>query len=222
MTTKVKSSQRKGNSSPSQSPIAPQVGGDGLLKRLAPWGLVVLVAITFAPLAGAEFIRLDDAYTLHQNPRLNPPSWQNLGLYWSEWRTGELGLYVPFTYTVWMTLAWAARVNEADPEGSYLNPWVFHSLSIALHIAGSLVVFALLQRLTRSRSGSNSSWAAWIGAAFWAVHPVQVESVAWASGMKDVLCGLLSLLAIWSYIRAVETPPQPPQNTQPPRPRPGE
>ena len=44
--------------------------------------------------------------------------------------------------------------------------------------------------------------AAAVGALLFSLHPVQVEPVAWTSGTKDVLAGLLSLAAIWGYLRA--------------------
>src|SRR4249919_2262811 len=118
---------------------APSVAGRDASTLRQYVALAVLVAVTFAPIAGAEFVRFDDAFTLHRNPRLNPPSWQNLGAYWREWRTGEMGLYVPVTDTVWMGLAWAGRVSEPDAEGSFLNPWIFHATSVVCHIAGALV-----------------------------------------------------------------------------------
>ena len=76
--------------------------------RWFPSLLIALVLLTFAPLFSAEFIRWDDPYTLHHNPRLNPPTARTLGAYWTEWRTGEYGLYVPVTYTLWAALVWTA------------------------------------------------------------------------------------------------------------------
>jgi protein O-mannosyl-transferase len=163
--------------------------------------LLALVLLAFAPAMGAEFVRWDDSVTLHHNPRLNPPSWRNVAFYWNDWRRGENGLYVPLTYTVWSALAWAGRVDQPDPAGIQLNPWVFHSANVALHAAAALVVLELLALLLRDRTPARA-WrrAAWIGAAVFAVHPLQVEPVAWASGTKDVLGGLLSLVAIWVYV----------------------
>jgi Flp pilus assembly protein TadD len=63
------------------------------------------------------------------------------------------------------------------------------------------VLLALLYRLTGSLT------AAWLAAAFWAVHPLRVESVAWVSQRKDVLSTLLGLLAIFCHLRAVTARP---------------
>jgi hypothetical protein len=75
-----------------------------------------------------------------------------------------------------------------------LLPGVYHAASVLVHALTALAVFALLRRL------SGADWAAGAGALVFAVHPVQVEAVAWASGMKDLLCGLFGVLAAWQYV----------------------
>jgi protein O-mannosyl-transferase len=60
-----------------------------------------------------------------------------------------------------------------------------------------LVAFGLLRLLI------GKTWPAAAGAMLFGVHPVQVEAVAWTSGLKDVLGGLLAMLAIWQYLMAV-------------------
>src|SRR5439155_14552039 len=74
--------------------------------------------------------------------------------------------------------------------------------SLLLHVISVLLVYAILRRLLRGHS-----WPAAAGALFYALHPLQVEAVAWASGMKDVLSGCLSFAAILLYLRAVTPPP---------------
>jgi tetratricopeptide (TPR) repeat protein len=152
--------------------------------------LIVLVLATFAPLYTAEFVRLDDPYTLHHNPRLNPATWAHIASYWREWKTGEEGLYIPVTYTLWSGLAKLARVDYPDFGGIALNPWVFHSANILVHTTSTLLVFGILFKLLARPIPAT------IGAALFAIHPVQVETVAWASGMKDLLAGMFALAAI--------------------------
>src|SRR5206468_3998587 len=91
------------------------------------------------------------------------------------------GLYVPLTYSLWGALAAVAQTG--DGSARELNPSVFHCANIALHALSSLVVFAILRRLI------SSDLSAFFGAMLFAIHPLQVEPVAWISGMKDVLCG---------------------------------
>jgi len=152
--------------------------------------------MAFGNLGMADFSLLDDPFNIAVNPKLNPPTWQSLAYYW---KTQEVyGLYVPLTYTVWWLLACVARV-PADQNGITLNPWVFHSANVLLHLCGALAVFALLGQLLRNRR------AACIGALFYALHPIQVEAVAWAAGLKDVLSGMLVMVALWQYTVAAQS-----------------
>src|SRR4051812_38443706 len=167
----------------------------------------------------AEFTTWDDYYTVQHNPRFDPPTLEKVARFWppvlsaktAAARNGEnltgrafganervrvnhvFGLYMPVTYTVWGVLAAVAQTRD-ESGALVLNPWVFHSANVALHAASALVAFALLRRLV------GRDWPAAAGALLFGLHPVQVEPVGWVSGMKDVLCGLLSLVALWQYV----------------------
>src|SRR6185503_10299612 len=54
-------------------------------------------------------------------------------------------------------------------------------------------------------AANRAAWAAAIGAGLFALHPLQVESVAWASGLKDVLAGAFTLVALWLFLRFTPT-----------------
>ena len=112
---------------------------------------------------------------LANNAAFNPPNLALIAEYWA--RPAE-ALYAPLTYSVWGALAFVAHVNQADESGSTVNPWVYHSANVLIHVITTLLVYTILKRLRRHE------WAALIGAAIFAVHPVQVETVAWASGQK--------------------------------------
>jgi hypothetical protein len=172
------------------------------VKRLPPILLIVLTLLCFCRLFGAEFTLLDDRYTVQKNPRLNPPSLANLFTYWPPIKGGkvnhEFGLYMPLTYTFWSGIAAAAQTHSSDPlhpNAMELNPYLFHAANVLLHMLSGLVVYAILRDLIKSE------WAAFFAAAVFLFHPVQVESVAWISGAKDLLAGLFSLTAIWRYTR---------------------
>jgi tetratricopeptide (TPR) repeat protein len=188
-------------------------------------GLIVFAAV-FAGMSRIcthDFVDWDDAHTLYRNPRLNPVSEETLRFYWTH---GEYGLYMPGTYTIWAGLAKLARTSEMDTRGVQLNPRVFHTVSVLLHAGAAVVMFLLLRRLLKgravgaletspltpplpSRGEECGSWkmniAAGMGALVFGLHPVQVESVGWASGMKDVLYGAFALVAVWQYLCAVQT-----------------
>jgi len=179
--------------------------GDPPLHEQAPAGspplkwlrllLAVVVLATFAPLCTADFTNWDDPATIWDNPRLNPPTLDNMLYYWTH---ANMDLYAPVTYTVWAILAWIAQVPTPDALGIRLNPWIFHTANVLLHLGSALAAFELLRRLVSRPS------AALAGALLFAVHPVQVESVGWVSGLKDVLWGLFSLLALWQYVLFVQ------------------
>src|SRR5688572_11068636 len=153
--------------------------------------LLVATAAVFGRVCWHEFTWWDDQMTLHHNPRYNPPSGPKIA---ETWLKPVDGLYVPVTYSYWGALAYAAELRQTDAFGIHLNPRVFHAGSLVLHLASAVVVFSILRLLC------GHVWAALGGAMLFALHPVQVEPVAWASGAKDLLCGLLSLCAIYQYI----------------------
>jgi tetratricopeptide (TPR) repeat protein len=80
-----------------------------------------------------------------------------------------------------------------------LNPTGYHWVNLLLHAANALLVWRLLRRLTVP--------GAWFGAAIWALHPVQVETVAWSTELKNVLMCFFFLLTLLSWIDFVEGKP---------------
>ena len=87
-------------------------------------------------------------------------------------------------------------------------PAWFHGLNLLGHLVCVLVVWRLV-RLLLDRTAPRQvtglplrhlAWAACGGTLLFAVHPLQVEAVAWATGFKDVLCGVLSCVALWQYL----------------------
>lgn len=167
--------------------------------RWLPLAIVLVVAVVFGRIATHRFTWYDDNVTIHQNPRLNPPTFD---AFRHAWTTADNGEYLPVTRTAWALLAMGARLSEPDPHylpaTVLLNDQVFHLASILVHAGAALAAYALLLRLVRK------PYPAFWAALLFAVHPVQVESVAWASGLKDLLCGLFALLALWQYVAFVQ------------------
>ena len=81
-----------------------------------------------------------------------------------------------------------------------LNPRGHHLVSVAIHIVNALLLFWILNNLT------GVIWASAFVAAVFALHPLQVESVAWTAERKTVLSGLFWLLTIVAYIRYARKP----------------
>lgn len=156
-----------------------------------------ILLLVFAPLAvflqvgGHEFLAYDDPINISQNPRVTNFSLANL-LYF--WREPSLGLYIPLTYNFWLLLAKLSQLLTRGG-GESVDPQLFHLANLLVHLGGTTLVYLILRDLL------NNGRAAVLGALLFAIHPVQVEPVAWASGMKDLLSGFWSLLALWQYLR---------------------
>jgi hypothetical protein len=160
------------------------------------------------PLAGHDFVDWDDPHNLRDNPRYNPPTLSGLAHYWAE---PEGGLYVPLAYTAWYALALVARHTGA---GDGLDPRVFHLANLVVHVACAWAVYALLHALLRTDPGAHPTrvaTAAALGALLFALHPVQVETVAWVSGLKDLLCGLFATLCLWFFVTHARVAPDEPR-----------
>jgi hypothetical protein len=170
--------------------------------------LLIVTLGLFAPIVRHDFVYLDDDVTLIRNPRFNPPTWSGIGYYWSH---GDPGLWDPLTYTVWGLLAMGAWVPENAASPQHLDPRVFHGVSVGVHACAVLVCYALLGVIWRTDEGADDKrrrpgrgeWAAAAGALLYAVHPLQVEAVAWASTLKDLLYCAFSMAALLLYLKAV-------------------
>ena len=141
--------------------------------------LVAAIFLSYLPVAHAGFIWDDDAH-LTANPCIVGP----LGL--KEIWTTPAANYFPLVLTsLWVQHAlWG------------LTPLPYHVVNVLLHAGSAVLLWRVLRRLKVR--------GAWLGAALWALHPVQVESVAWISEMKNTQSGFLYLAAIWFFLRWVE------------------
>jgi tetratricopeptide (TPR) repeat protein len=87
-----------------------------------------------------------------------------------------------------------------DVELFGVEPGAHHLVSLALHVAATLILFAALTRMTAAAGASA------FAAAVFALHPLHVESVAWIAERKDVLSGLLFTATLWAYAIYVRKP----------------
>ncbi|CAN5444035.1 hypothetical protein BH09PLA1_BH09PLA1_16250 [soil metagenome] len=159
--------------------------------------VALAVLIAFSPVIGHDFGGWDDEQNLTRNPEMHPPTLAAVARYW---KAPKHDLYAPLTWTVWSALAWAGYSTNAPSPDAQLNPYLFHAANLALHVGGALLAFELLRRLF----GREALLASTLGALLFAVHPVQVEPVAWVSGLKDVLAGALSIAAIILFLDSTQ------------------
>ena len=161
-----------------------------MLRRYAiPLSLIALVLIVFWPVAGFDFLSYDDGFNITNNWRVTRFSLANLLFFW---KGPYENLYIPITYNLWSILARLSEFGSAA-KGGVPDPLLFHAVNLLLHSTSALVVLVLL------RSLGVGGWAGWGAALVFALHPVQVEAVAWVTGLKDLLSGLFTLVAIWQY-----------------------
>ena len=159
-----------------------------LNKHFFPFVLALITVAIFFPLLRHTFLLFDDNVHLYENPILLNLSLAN---FFQFWKTPYFGLYVPVTYTVWSlvrALTLVFSVNEFPPAP-------YHAVNLALHATNGILVFYLLRALVKK------PYAAFLGAAFFLLHPIQVEAVAWVAGLKDLLATFFSLLLLLAVTR---------------------
>lgn len=174
-------------------------GAGGPAVRLSWLGgvlVVIVTAIVFSRVVHFDFVAWDDDMHIITNPRFHPVTWDRILTFWRE---PYARLYIPLTYTAWGILAGLYQTLTPGP----LTAELFHRLNLILHVASVLVVYRL-GLLLLNPSGHAVSLrvigAAVAGAFVFGLHPLQIESVAWVSGLKDVLCGAWALIAVWQYL----------------------
>lgn len=164
-------------------------------RRLAPLLVVLLTFAAFSPVLRNEFILVDDDRTFLANPYYRGLGWTQLEWMWS---TTYLAMYRPLT---WMTYAVDYRVWGLDPSGYHLTSLILHALSALVFYFVAFRLLALANRgAMEDPLGPAVSAAA--AALLFAIHPLRVEPVAWASARADVLAGLFFLLCILTYLKA--------------------
>ena len=157
---------------------------------------LALVIYAFIPVLDNGFVVWDDDQNFLDNPYF-----RGLGaaqVKWA-WTTFWLGVYQP--------LAWL--LFEAQYVFCQLDPRGYHLTSLLLQVANAVVLYVLtVALLVRCRTDSclESPWtcslSAGLATALFAVHPLRVEAVAWASCQPYLPCALFSMLAVLAYLRA--------------------
>src|SRR3984957_1024900 len=147
--------------------------------------LCVLLAATtiavYSPIIRAPFLNYDDALHVTENAHVRA------GLTWStvQWafRSSETSDWHPIT---WLSHALDCELFGVGPAGP-------HAVNLLLHAINVVLLFLILEAAT------GFLWQSFGVAALFALHPINVESVAWISERKDVLSMLFFLLALGAY-----------------------
>jgi tetratricopeptide (TPR) repeat protein len=146
---------------------------------------VVTLAI-YAQVLWHQFISLDDPTYIQENPMVNRGV-TAAGLAWA---------FTTFYAANWHPLTWISHMIDCQLFGTNAGSHLL--VNALIHVANTLLVFWFLSRTTHAR------WPSALVAALFALHPLHVESVAWASERKDTLCAFFGLLSLIAYVRYVE------------------
>jgi tetratricopeptide (TPR) repeat protein len=152
---------------------------------------VVLAAATFAAFEGVRsnsFVNFDDdKYITGNDAVLRGLSIESLR--WA-FTTGYQGNWHPLT--------WVSHLIDVSVFG--LSPAGHHLVSVGFHIANVILLFLILKKMT------SAVWLSAFVAAVFGLHPLGVESVAWAAERKNVLSSFFAFLTIWAYLRYARKP----------------
>jgi Tfp pilus assembly protein PilF len=142
----------------------------------------------YAQVIGHQFITLDDPTYIQENPMVNRGI-TGAGIAWA---------FTTFDATNWHPLTWISHMIDCQLFGTNAGRHLL--VNALIHLANTLLIFWLLFRTTHAR------WPSAMVAALFALHPLHVESVAWASERKDTLSTFFGLLSLIAYVRYTEAP----------------
>jgi protein O-mannosyl-transferase len=151
-------------------------------------GLGVVTFAIYAQVIRHQFITLDDPTYIQENPMVNRGV-TLAGLAWA---------FTTFHATNWHPLTWISHMIDCQLFG--VNAGCHLLVNALIHMANTLLVFWFLLRTTHAR------WPSALVAALFALHPLHVESVAWAAERKDTLSTCFGLLSLIAYVRYTEAP----------------
>lgn len=150
--------------------------------------LIVISCVAFGRIAFNDFINFDDDYYITENIQIK-----------SGINTGSIKwAFTSLAVSNWHPLTWISHMMDWSLFGP--NTSGHHLVSLLLHIGAVIFLFLFLNKTT------NNIWPAAFAAAFFALHPLRVESVAWVSERKDVLSMFFGMVSLYSYAFYTESP----------------
>ncbi len=154
----------------------------GTFRILALSLLVMTIGVVFGQVGGFSFVNIDDGVYVSENPYVRGGVSPE-GAAWA-FRSARSGHWHPLT--------WLSHMIDVELFGLWAGG--HHLMNLLIHLAGTLVLLGLLERMT------GSFWRSLAVAALFAFHPVHVETVTWVADRKDLLCTLFALLAVRAYV----------------------
>ena len=150
--------------------------------------LITALLLVYWQVGDHEFINYDDNVYITDNAHVQE-GLTSKGMIWAftTSRTGN-----------WHPLTWISHMLDCELYG--LNPGGHHLTNVLLHMANAVLLFVVLRWMT------GATWRSGLVAALFALHPLHVESVAWAAERKDVLSTFFWLLTMVAYLHYVNRP----------------
>lgn len=152
------------------------------MRRWAPAAVASAALVSFAPVLRNGFVGWDDGLYITENPLIGGLGLKSLGAMLTATRGG-----------LWQPLSWLSLAADRAVWG--LDPFGFHLTALLLHAASSVLFYFICLRLLEGKAKP-----ALLAALFFAVHPLRVESVAWATERKGLLSAFFFLLAFLAYL----------------------
>ena len=159
---------------------------------LVTLALVIGTLACYGSVRDFEFTNFDDhRYITHNPVVLSGLNAQSIA--WA-FRAINVGNWHPIT---WLSHMLDCELYQLKDGSQWAGG--HHLSNVILHVANTLLLFALLIRLT------STVWRSAFVAALFALHPLHVESVAWVSQRKDLLSAFFGFLTIWAYVEFTRT-----------------
>jgi tetratricopeptide (TPR) repeat protein len=152
--------------------------------------LVLLLAVygIYGQILGHEFNNYDDELYITRNSLvLDGLHWENIIAAFFDTHVGH-----------WHPITWLSHMSDVELYGLRAGGHLLTNL--LLHLLNTVLLFLLLERL------SGALWRSFLVTCLFAVHPLHVESVAWAAQRKDLLSTCFLFLALWTYASYARRP----------------
>ncbi len=150
--------------------------------------LITAVLLVYWQVGDHEFVNYDDNVYITDNAQVQK-GLTSKGIIWA-FSTSHTGNWHPLT--------WISHMLDCELYG--LNPGGHHLTNVLLHMANAILLFVVLRWMT------GAIWRSGLVAALFALHPLHVESVAWAAERKDVLSTFFWMLTMVAYVHYVNRP----------------
>jgi protein O-mannosyl-transferase len=166
--------------------------------RLAILGILlpILILVFFPTFFNSFQLAWDDTWQVLENPLVHETGWESILFHFTHFWQVQ---YSPVNSLFYLLINSVFGMNAS----------AFHATCLVIHLINSWLVLSIslsfISRLLPSLETSKIQGYAFFTALLFAIHPLQVESVAWISASKIILYGLFTLFAIWSYFRYIQS-----------------